>query len=225
MADRHGRNPQVAHRADTWTRDALPPRSGTPALRVGRARDWWPSERTRRRAGGATLPRVILRAPLSGLTSWAWPDSSAKLRLAPYRQLLWDETALSIGDVGLRVVAPWFGVDQGEPKQRAGRRNRRRVTLGFAGCLSAEPHDSEPSGVASLWVRGFGSRGTPTAQSNRGSSVRGPDRPLLVLSLALVPFRQRQAAMVITPQIKPHSSRATAVTASWGFFPLPMRRV
>lgn len=46
------------------------------------------------------------------------------------------------------------------------RKHRRRVTLGSAGCLSAEPHDSEPSGVASVCAREFGR--SPIAQMRRG---------------------------------------------------------
>jgi hypothetical protein len=63
---------------------------------------------------------------------------------------------------------------QGEPRQRtSGEEHRRRVTLGFAGCLSVEPHDSEPSGGC-LPSEIASSGRSLVAQSGRGFLLSWP---------------------------------------------------
>jgi hypothetical protein len=62
--------------------------------------------------------------------------------------------------------------------------HRRRVTLGFAGCLAAEPHDSEPSGAClSLKNASPGSLTLVAPVRNEGFSCTWPRRWPLALAL------------------------------------------
>jgi hypothetical protein len=69
---------------------------------------------------------------------------------------------------------------------------------------------------------GPGSEDALAQSAGEGSPFVAPDRPLPALSL--YGFLSAAYAAAMSPQTNPQSSRATAATASWDFFPRPTRR-
>ena len=115
------------------------------------------------------------------------------------------------------------------PSTRRGKSGRRieqaASTMNHSDIRGSEPHDRVSSGAASVFQRGSPGSSSPAPQSfHEGSpfvpaSIRSPHGFLCTCPPAPQAALRAHAVCVMTAQMKPVSSRATAATATEGRLP------